>query len=1466
MEVRERTPDEWLTYDGTQIGLPTGGGDFGTVNGQPLPDLMPRAGETSFRYSDELELTCITDVAGNRTTLDRDAAGRLRGLIQPFKGSAVCESNSSSGTITSDQNLTVQQYRYDRNGNQRSHQDARHYTETTDYDQFDQWITRVQPGTAQTAPSTPISTEIDELTSLASLASPRTSHATWDLNGNQKTFTDDEDRTTTNDYDPADRLTRVTDNADHVSDFLYDPEGNQTCSRTPKGATTPASACNPASSYSTVREYDRFSELTTVTRKATFDGGTQTISDTFDYDLNGNQTLTSAAGAERAPGEDIDPFVTLRTYDGRDRLWHERRGTPHSEDTDSEDVSRSVYEYDDFGNLRRQVDSDAIDSADGTPLYSDDGEGAATSDQARHATVFVTDANSLLTDRFLPWGYYDTRDQRHYRQHFDRDERGRVDSIDAPYDPSFDTSADKEDAARTGYSFYSNGWIATAADQRYTGDGHTTRTTIRTFHYDYDRQGNQTDWRLGDAGASRKVLRQYYPNGSLGRRMAFENGSDEEGRRYSYGFYGDGQLAQFRDANRTRTTELVYDSAARLKYVDEQWKLDRDTKYRYDEDSNVTQRWTDGELDLVHDDYDGGKSTTFDYDTIGREREMLVERSGESDRETQKTYWPSSNVRRVTRPNMTVEETYLDTQGRVRRRDRTPDGDSTKIHGYFYDSVDNRIHDDKGAHEYNARAQLVKWTRKRESGDPKNASNVAYEVTGSGALAKRTDSGDGTTTDFTLHGDELFETKTNDGSTNVIRHYDYDNASGDMTCSGASNLSGCVDGTKYSYDAFSRMTSSEVTSAPSGTNKPGYEYDGFDRRDVKCVNPSGSCAGATSTEKTEYGYLGLSEKLSSTSRADGGGTKQLYDYDSTLNRLGQDKDPTSGGTNTYRSYFTDPNGSVIGLENSAGAIPSGHLGSGTYSNRAIYDYDPYGVQEINENSLNNDAQENPFRYDGFEYDTSIATYDMQARPYRPDIARFTTADRFEDAVGDFGLQSDPLTQNRYAFGAGSPINHIEFDGHCGSDAAGAGPRPCPGLHGENDAAVKKRDKELAGLAGHQPKNVEPLPDPNVSAGAGAGGPAPSGGDGGGSPFPLTPGWTRDKAKAAADAVAQAAKDAAEDAANDVSNLVSDPPDSPGEIGSYAHGRLCGFGAGGIFPALCNNAAQQLTPDQERFGQGETTATIELTVETLPLGGEGAAVSLTRTAVNVGTRTARTGLKRATQRLGARAGQACNSFSGDTLVLLADGSKKPISEIRVGDAVYASDPETGTQGPRIVTRLWMHDDTLVDLAIGGGTVTTTASHPFWNATDREWQYASALNIGDAVLTASGDRLRVRGLRPQSLRADRAYNLTVDGIHSYFVAAAGEMVLVHNAGGPRDGVCDRWARSRQRQIGGEVKSFDKPEGTRALGGYSGGPEEKWFYHTVLVKEGRVYDQFTPAQGEPISAWKERWEGNGVIDFGF
>nr|WP_157529131.1 RHS repeat-associated core domain-containing protein [Kibdelosporangium sp. MJ126-NF4] len=145
-----------------------------------------------------------------------------------------------------------------------------------------------------------------------------------------------------------------------------------------------------------------------------------------------------------------------------------------------------------------------------------------------------------------------------------------------------------------------------------------------------------------------------------------------------------------------------------------------------------------------------------------------------------------------------------------------------------------------------------------------------------------------------------------------------------------------------------------------------------------------------------------------------------------------------------------------------------------------------------------------------------------------------------------------------------------------------------------------------------------------------------------------------------------------------------------------------------------------------------------------------------------------------------------SFTGDTHVVMADGTTKPIAEVKVGEEVLAADPQSGTSAPRTVTAVWSHHDVVVDLTTqDGAKVATTEDHPFWNATDRQWQRADELDAGDSLTTASGDQVHVSGLREETARWATAHNMTVAGLHTYFVLVAGKPVLVHNACGPEVG---------------------------------------------------------------------------------
>ena len=119
-------------------------------------------------------------------------------------------------------------------------------------------------------------------------------------------------------------------------------------------------------------------------------------------------------------------------------------------------------------------------------------------------------------------------------------------------------------------------------------------------------------------------------------------------------------------------------------------------------------------------------------------------------------------------------------------------------------------------------------------------------------------------------------------------------------------------------------------------------------------------------------------------------------------------------------------------------------------------------------------------------------------------------------------------------------------------------------------------------------------------------------------------------------------------------------------------------------------------------------------------------------------------------------KAC-SFTGTTVVLMADRTKKPIEDIRAGDKVLATDPETGEQEAKTVEEVFTHDDTFMDLTVDREVITTTEDHPFWSVSDRRFERADQLERGEELLTADGRVVPVSGLR---MRTDRTAKLVQD----------------------------------------------------------------------------------------------------------
>ncbi|MGX4655160.1 RHS repeat-associated core domain-containing protein [Micromonospora sp. SCSIO 07396] len=146
----------------------------------------------------------------------------------------------------------------------------------------------------------------------------------------------------------------------------------------------------------------------------------------------------------------------------------------------------------------------------------------------------------------------------------------------------------------------------------------------------------------------------------------------------------------------------------------------------------------------------------------------------------------------------------------------------------------------------------------------------------------------------------------------------------------------------------------------------------------------------------------------------------------------------------------------------------------------------------------------------------------------------------------------------------------------------------------------------------------------------------------------------------------------------------------------------------------------------------------------------------------------------------KSGKTLCSFGGETQVLMADGSSKPISDVRVGDKVLATDPETGETSARPVTHTWIHEDGLRELKVGGSTVATTEDHPFWVASEKRWLGAGKIKMGQKLSSTEGREVASDGVAAAPMRLDIAYNLTVGEIDTYYVFAGNTPILVHNCG--------------------------------------------------------------------------------------
>ncbi|MFI5755734.1 RHS repeat-associated core domain-containing protein [Streptomyces sp. NPDC051569] len=146
--------------------------------------------------------------------------------------------------------------------------------------------------------------------------------------------------------------------------------------------------------------------------------------------------------------------------------------------------------------------------------------------------------------------------------------------------------------------------------------------------------------------------------------------------------------------------------------------------------------------------------------------------------------------------------------------------------------------------------------------------------------------------------------------------------------------------------------------------------------------------------------------------------------------------------------------------------------------------------------------------------------------------------------------------------------------------------------------------------------------------------------------------------------------------------------------------------------------------------------------------------------------------------------AKHSFATGADVKMSDGSHKDIEDIKIGDKVLATDPVTGETEPRAVQAVIVtdHDKDFTDLTIQTGTtraaITATDTHPFWVISEGRWVNAGDIHPGMTLRKDDGTAVPVVSIR-HFHKKQRTYDLTVEGIHTYYVLAGQTPVLVHNS---------------------------------------------------------------------------------------
>lgn len=133
--------------------------------------------------------------------------------------------------------------------------------------------------------------------------------------------------------------------------------------------------------------------------------------------------------------------------------------------------------------------------------------------------------------------------------------------------------------------------------------------------------------------------------------------------------------------------------------------------------------------------------------------------------------------------------------------------------------------------------------------------------------------------------------------------------------------------------------------------------------------------------------------------------------------------------------------------------------------------------------------------------------------------------------------------------------------------------------------------------------------------------------------------------------------------------------------------------------------------------------------------------------------------------------ACSILTSD--ILLPNGKRKSIKDLKVGDIVDTVDQHTFDRGTHKVVFVNKEESKLLDLDFSGEKITCSPNHKFYSVNRKKWIKAKDLSRGNTVATIEGELSLTD--RKKTEKGD-VIHLTVEDAHTY---VSGKF-LVHNKG--------------------------------------------------------------------------------------